>query len=74
MVPGMNDGEDEMDALATWLAGLAGGHGHETLTHHVTRFFPRWHLTSVPPTPVADVYRLADVSRRHLRHVLVGNC
>lgn len=74
VVPGMNDGEAEMEELAGWLAGLDGGRGRETLTHHVTRFFPRWRLTDRGPTPVADVYRLADVSRRYLDHVLVDNC
>lgn len=74
VVPGMNDGEAEMEGLAGWLAGLDEGRGRETLTHHVTRFFPRWRLTDRGPTPVADVYRLADVSRRHLDHVFVGNC
>ncbi len=74
VVPGMNDGEDEMDELARWLAGLDGGRGKETMTHHVTRFFPRWHLTDREPTPVETVRRLADVSRRHLDHVYVGNC
>ena len=74
VVPGMNDGEAEMEELASWLAELDGGRGRETITHHVTRSFPRWRLTDRGPTPVADVYRLADVSRRHLDHVFVGNC
>ena len=74
VVPGMNDGEAEMEELASWLASLDGGRARETLTHHVTRFFPHWRLTDRVPTPVADVYRLADVSRRHLDHVFVGNC
>ena len=74
VVPGMNDGEDEMDEIATWLAGLDGGRGREAITHHVTRFFPRWHMANRNPTPAADVYHLADVARRHLDHVFVGNC
>ena len=74
VVPGMNDSETEMEGLASWLAGLDGGRGRETVTHHVTRFFPRWRMTDRPPTPVADVRRLADASRRHLTHVFVGNC
>ena len=74
VVPGMNDSEEEMERLSSWLAGLDGGRGHETVAHHVTRFFPRWHMTDRPPTPVANVRRLADVSRRHLAHVYVGNC
>ena len=74
VVPGMNDDEDEMDELSGWLASLDGGRGRETITHHVTRFFPRWRLTDRPATPVETVHRLAEVSRRHLAHVLVGNC
>ena len=74
VVPGMNDGEEEMDELAGWLASLDGGRGHETIAHHVTRFFPRWRLTDRPSTPVEVVRGLAEVSRRHLDHVYVGNC
>lgn len=74
VVPGMNDGEEEIDELAGWLASLDGGRGRETIAHHVTRFFPRWRLTDRPPTPVEVVRGLDEVSRRHLDHVYVGNC
>lgn len=74
VVPGMSDDEAGMDRLSAWLAGLDGGRGRDTIAHHVTRFFPRWRLAGASPTPVDVVRRLADVSRRHLRHVLVGNC
>lgn len=74
VVPGMNDSEEELDAVAAWLASLDGGRGRETVTYHVTRFFPRWRLTDRPPTPVETVRWLADVARRRLCHVLVGNC
>ena len=74
VVPGMNDSEAEIDAVARWLAGLDGGRGAETLTYHVTRFFPQWSMTDRAATPVQDVHRLADVTRRHLNHVYIGNC
>ena len=74
VVPGMNDSEAEIDAAARWLAGLDGGRGAETLTYHVTRFFPQWSMTDRAATPVQDVHRLADVARRHLNHVYIGNC
>ena len=74
VVPGMNDSADEVDAIAAWLASLNGGRGAEKIVHHVTRFFPHWRMSDAAPTPVETVYRLADVSRRHLRHVYVGNC
>ena len=74
VVPGMNDTEEEIDAMARWLASLDEGRGRDGVTYHVTRFFPRWRLTDRGPTPVDAVYRLADVARRHLEHVYTGNC
>ena len=74
VVPGMNDTEEEIDATDRWLASLDEGRGRNTVTYHVTRFFPRWHLTDRGPTPVDTVYRLANVARRHLEHVYTGNC
>lgn len=74
VVPGLSDSEGEVDAIARWLAGLAGGRGRHQIAYHVTRFFPNWRMTDRPPTPVADVYRLAEVARAHLDHVFVGNC
>lgn len=68
VVPGMNDSEEEVDAIARWLGGLGD------VTYHVTRFFPRWRMTDREPTPVQAVRGLADVARRHLDHVYVGNC
>ena len=70
----MNDSADEVGAIAAWLASLDGGRGAEKIVHHVTRFFPHWRMSDAAPTPVETVYQLADVSRRHLRHVYVGNC
>ena len=72
VVPGMNDSEEEMAEIASWLAGLDDGRGREKIVHHVTRFFPRWRMGGAP-TPPETVRRLADVSRRYLRHVYTGN-
>ena len=69
VVPGMNDSEEEVDAIAAWLASLPG-----EVVYHVTRCFPHWRMMDVPATSVATVRRLADVARRHLAHVYVGNC
>ncbi len=69
IVPGMNDSEEEIDALSAWIASL-----DPEIPYHVSRFFPCHRLTDRGPTPVRTVYRLADVARRHLRHVYTGNC
>jgi pyruvate formate lyase activating enzyme len=69
VVPGRNDAEADIDAIASFLASVS-----PDIPLHVTRFFPRFRLLDVPPTPVATVQRLADVARTRLRRVLVGNC
>ena len=69
VVPDRNDSDEETDAMAGWLARL-----DPEITYHLSRFFPCWRMSHVEPTPVARVYHLADVARRHLRHVYTGNC
>ena len=77
IVPGENDSEDEMRALTGWVAGLKDADGNIIGTRiplHISRFFPRFHMTDRPPTEVKVVYRLADVARERLRYVYTGNC
>ncbi len=69
VVPGRNDRDEDIDAIAAFLASVS-----PDMPLHVTRFFPRWHLLDAAPTPVATVHRLADVARGRLSRVLVGNC
>ena len=69
VVPGKNDTPESMASIAAFLASIS-----PDMPLHVTRFFPRWQMARAHATPVEDVYRLADIARRHLRHVLVGNC
>ncbi len=69
IIPGLNDSEEEIDAAAKWLASLGGD-----ITYHITRFFPCHKMTDKSPTPVKDIYNLAEIARKYLRHVYVGNC
>ncbi len=69
LVPGENDGEDELRALSRWLAGI-----DPEIPLHLSRFFPRHRMQDRPPTDVGEVYRLADVAREALRYVYTGNC
>ena len=69
LIPGGNDGAAEIRALAAWLAGV-----DRTIPLHLSRFFPRYHVTNLPPTPVETVYRLADEARSFLDFVYTGNC
>ncbi len=69
LVPGLVDPVADVDSLARWLAGI-----DPLIPYHLTRCFPRHLMADGAPTPVADVHRAADVARRHLAHVFVGNC
>ena len=69
IVPGRNDEEGDVDAIAAFVASVS-----PDIPLHVTRFFPRFRMTDASPTPVSTVRRLAEVARRRLVHVLTGNC
>ena len=69
VVPGRNDTDADMDAIAAFVASVS-----PDIPLHVTRFFPRWHMADTSPTPISTIHRLADIARRSLRRVLIGNC
>ena len=69
LIPGENDSEEEIRELARWLASIS-----PEIPLHLSRFFPRYRMLDSPPTPVEQVYRLAEAARRYLSHVYTGNC
>ena len=77
IIPGENDTEDEMRELSRWVSSLEnvfGGRSGEEIPLHISRFFPRFHMTDKSATDVALVYRLAETARKNLRFVYTGNC
>ncbi|MBP5624315.1 MAG: AmmeMemoRadiSam system radical SAM enzyme [Lachnospiraceae bacterium] len=69
IIPGENDSEEETDALSHWISEL-----DPEIPLHISRFFPRFHMTDRDATPVEKVYKLKEVARRHLKYVYTGNC
>ena len=69
LVPGENDSVDEIRALAQWLASVS-----PDIPLHLSRFFPRYEMRDRPPTPVEEVYQLAEEARNWLAYVYTGNC
>ena len=68
VVPGRNDTEGDIDAIAAFVASVS-----PDIPLHVTRFFPRFRMSDAQPTPVAVVRHLAEVASGRLKHVLTGN-
>lgn len=73
IVPGENDGEEEMRELSQWVGRLRNPDG-ETVPLHISRFFPRFHMEDRRATDVKTVYHLADIARETLQYVYTGNC
>ncbi len=69
LVPGENDSTEEIRELAQWLASVC-----PEIPLHLSRFFPRYRMADRPPTPVDQVYRLAEMARGYLSYVYTGNC
>ncbi|MCP1110190.1 AmmeMemoRadiSam system radical SAM enzyme [Ohessyouella blattaphilus] len=69
VIPGMNDSEEEIGALAKWLASLDAD-----IPLHLSRFFPRYQMLDNEATEIAKIYRLAGIARRYLKYVYMGNC
>ncbi|MEA4813756.1 MAG: AmmeMemoRadiSam system radical SAM enzyme [Oscillospiraceae bacterium] len=68
IVPGKNDGGDEMRDLAEWVASV-----DRSIPLHITRFFPRRNMKNSEPTDIALMRRLAGIAGHSLDTVLLGN-
>ncbi|MDR0784412.1 MAG: AmmeMemoRadiSam system radical SAM enzyme [Treponema sp.] len=68
VIPGENDGLDEMDALAAWLSAVS-----PDIPLHATRFFPRYKMSEKEPTDREKIFELVSVARGRLKHVYAGN-
>lgn len=70
VIPTMNDDVDQLTAIATWMRNELG----ELTPWHVTRFYPEYNLTHLPPTPVASLEKALDIATKAgLRFVYLGN-
>lgn len=68
LIPGLNDREEEIEDLATWLAEELG----EEVPLHFSRYVPNYQL-ELPPTPGATLLRAKEIAARRLQYVYLGN-
>lgn len=67
IVPGMNDGEEDMRRQAEWIAGI-----DPDIPLHITRYFPRYRMRR-PATDLDLLERLRQAAARELTRVRLGN-
>jgi len=69
VVPGENDSDEALRAVAGFLASVS-----PDLPWHLSRFYPTFELTDRPATPVETLRRAADIGREAgRRYVYLGN-
>jgi len=70
IIPEMNDDEQQLGALATWIKDELG----ELTPWHVTRFYPQHEMMDLKPTPISTLERAYDIGRQAgLQFVYTGN-
>lgn len=66
IIPGKNDDPAELKRIAEWIRENLG----ENSPWHVTKFFPAYQLSDVPPTPHEIIHQAADQAKTvGLKHV-----
>jgi pyruvate formate lyase activating enzyme len=67
VVPGISEGEEDMEKIASFLAGL-----DRRIPLHLSAYHPDYRYRE-PPSPPELLLRLADRARKSLDYVYVGN-
>jgi pyruvate formate lyase activating enzyme len=68
LIPGENDSPDDVRDLVAYVAENLG----KDTPLHLSRYFPRFKMTS-PPTPEKSLFDALEIARRDLQYVYVGN-
>ena len=70
IIPGLNDGEDEIRGLAKWVHDELG----PDTPLHFTRFYPMYHMDHEAPTSIATLEKAHDIARKEgIDYVYLGN-
>jgi pyruvate formate lyase activating enzyme len=70
IIPTMNDDEEQLGGIATWIRDNLG----ELTPWHLTRFYPMYNLTDLPATPVTTLEKAYAIGKRAgLKFVYLGN-
>ena len=68
LIPGKNDNEQDIEAIAAWLASI-----NPAIPLHLTRHHPDYRMVRPGPIEPMRMRRLADLASQTLEHVFLGN-
>lgn len=68
VIPTKNDDPEEMEREVEWIASIS-----PEIPLHLSRFFPRYKVDDLPPTPAETIYKLQAIAEKKLKYVYTGN-
>ena len=69
IIPGENDSEEELGAIAKFIAHL-----DKDIPWHISRFHPNYQFADYPSTPIDVLRRARQIGQSHgLRYIYLGN-
>lgn len=68
VIPTKNDDPEEMEREVEWITSIS-----PEIPLHLSRFFPRYKVDDLPPTPAETIYRLKDIAQKKLKYEYTGN-
>jgi pyruvate formate lyase activating enzyme len=70
LIPGLNDGDEELDAMTRWVVEHLG----PDVPWHFTAFHPDYRMRDIPPTPAATLTRARRIAMGNgVRYAYTGN-
>ncbi len=70
LIPGLNDSEQEIEAMTTWVVEKLG----PDVPMHFTAFHADWKMRDRPPTPPSTLTRARAIARKNgVRYAYTGN-
>lgn len=69
LIPGLNDSPEEIRDIAKFIKSIS-----ENIPWHISRFFPAYRITHIPPTPIDKLIRAYEIGKEEgLSYVYIGN-
>lgn len=69
VIPTINDSPEELTKIADFIVSVG-----KEIPWHISRFYPHYRMTSLPPTPVKTLHKAREIGlSRGLRYVYSGN-
>ncbi len=68
IIPNENDSPEEIKQLSAWVASV-----DRSIPLHISRFFPHGKMSDKKPTDIRNMRILADIAKKNLDTVILGN-